>query len=395
MSKSARKIIGAAAPLAGLIPGVGLPLAIGLGAGGGLLAGGGLKGAITGGLGGALTGGGAGLLGNAVNSGLDLGLTGAQATGIGGGLLGAGAGGASGGLKGALTGGVLGGAGSYLANGGISELGNGLGLTGEGSVLGTTAGTPVANGFGPTQGSGILGSATRGLSDIGSALSVGTGGGGSAYGGGGSSGSSGMNIAGALLGGANSLNANDDAQKALMEAQKNALGQLNPYLVSGGAANSRLSELLGTSGNSGADGYGSLTDPFTPGDLTQDPGYQFQLEQGNQALDRQQAAKGGYFSGAALKAAQDYGQGLADTTYKDAYARDAANKAQQYGMFAGQSGAGQTAAGSASDLYQGIGNAKAGAGISSANIVNQTLSSLLSGSGAKRPVNIGGQVVYV
>jgi hypothetical protein len=156
-----------------------------------------------------------------------------------------------------------------------------------------------------------------------------------------------------------------------------------------------LSELLGTGGNSSASGYGSLTKPFNPSDLTNDPGYQFELKQGQQALDRKSSASGNYFSGGALKAAQQFGTGLADQTYKDAYARDLAGKQNTYGMFSGQAGQGQSAAGAAGNIYDNIGNAKANAGISSSNIFNQSLSGLLSGSGARRPINVNGQLYYI
>lgn len=231
---------------------------------------------------------------------------------------------------------------------------------------------------------GISGSSGS-LFGLGSALATGTGGGSSSY----------APLLTSLAGGAISINANDQAQKDLLDAENKSMGQLNPYLASGQAANSRLSDLLGTSGNSDSSGYGSLTTPFTAADLQNDPGFKFQLQQGNQALDRKAAAGGNYFSGAALKAAQDYGQGLADTTLNNAFARDQAQKQQVYGNLSGQAGVGANAAGRASDIYEGSGNARAGAGISSANILNQTLSSLLSGSGAKRPINVGGQIYYI
>ena len=44
---------------------------------------------------------------------------------------------------------------------------------------------------------------------------------------------------------------------------------------------------------------------------TNNPAYQFQLKQGQQALDRSSAARGMGYSGAQMKAAQEYGQGLA------------------------------------------------------------------------------------
>lgn len=205
--------------------------------------------------------------------------------------------------------------------------------------------------------------------------SFGAGGGASSYGAGGG-GIGGIQGIGTLLGAANSLSANDKAQKDLLDAQNNALSQLQPYQATGVSANNKLSQLLGTSPSDNGQTASDI--------LAASPQYQFQLQQGNQALDRQQAAKGNYFSGAALKQAQDYGQGLASQTAQ-----------QYYNNLAQQSGQGANVAGTAAGINENTGNAKAAAGISSSNILNQTLSSLLGGSGAKKPINIGGQVYYV
>lgn len=336
--KSLKKAIGIAAPLAGLLPGVGLPLAVGLGAAGGALSGGGLRGALTGGLGAAALGGGGPLLGSALGAGAG---TGAAALGTG--LLGAGAGGAAGGLKGALLGGGAGALGGYAGAGGFDGFSNSLGLTGENSIFGTAAGSPLGNGAqGATQGSGILGAAGRGFSDLSSALSTGGGGGSSAYGSNAGSGSSYAGL-GSLIGGLNSLNANDNAESDLLDSQRQALSRYQPYVDA----------------------------KFEPGDLTQDPGYQFRLKQGEEALGRQQASKGSLFSGAALKAAQDYGQGLADTTYNEAYNRWLEQNQQNIGVADRTSGL---------DLEGG--NVRANAGISNSNVLNRGLSSLLGGYGA-------------
>lgn len=196
-------------------------------------------------------------------------------------------------------------------------------------------------------------------------------------------------------GGAYSLIAGNQAKKDLTDAGNAALTQLAPYNASGVAANAKLSGLLGTGANTGTSDFGSLTKPFTPGDLTQDPGYQFNKQQGELALDRKAAAGGSYFSGGALKDAQTFGQGLADNTYNNAFSRYLTQNNDTYNKLAGATGTGLTAANAAGNIQEGIGNSKAGAGISTANTINSTLSSLLNGSGAKRPVNIGGQVVYI
>lgn len=337
MSKKVKSIIGMAAPLAGLIPGIGLPLAVGLGAGGGLLSGGGLRGALSGGLGAGLLGGGGKLLGGA------LGIPGAAGEGVGGALLGAGAGGAASGLKGALLGGTAAGLGSYANAGGFSGLGDSFGLTGPNSLLGeaydatqgpTLSGKPLGN-----AGSGILGATTKGISDISNAFGVGSGAGSSTY-------SSGGGALSSLLGGVSSYSANQDAEEDLLSAQQKRLQAYQPYVDA----------------------------KFNPGDLTQDPGYQFRLQEGQKALERSLAAKGLGTSGRALKAAQEYGQGLADTTYNEAYNRWLQQNQQNIGV-----------AGNMSDIYDDEGNIRATAGVGRGNILAKSLSGVLGGYGAYSP----------
>lgn len=72
-------------------------------------------------------------------------------------------------------------------------------------------------------------------------------------------------------------------------------------------------------GEQGAAGYsGLLTNPSS---ITSDPGYQFQLSQGAQTLDRSAAAKGKLFSGGAQAAQQQYGQNYASTYLDNVLAR--------------------------------------------------------------------------
>lgn len=322
------------------------------------------------------------MVGEGLNSGLGLELPigGSAVKAIGGALTGAGAGAVlEGGARGALKNAISGGAGGFLSGGGLSD----IGLTGESGLLGTKAGSPLEGGAqGPTQGSGVLGSATRGLSNISSALNIG-GAGGSSY-------SNLIPIAGAV----NSYMANEQAQDDLLESQDKAMGALDPYLRGGGAANRRLSELLGIGGNRNASDYGALNKPFDPGNLEDEPGYKFQRDQGLDSINRTLGAKGSLFSGAALRAAQDYGQGLASQTYKDAYQRYVQDKNDTYNRYAGRAGAGQNAAGAAGNIYSDIGNARANAGISSANIINSALSSLLSGRGAYK-LDAYGNPIYI
>lgn len=72
-------------------------------------------------------------------------------------------------------------------------------------------------------------------------------------------------------------------------------------------------------GEQGTAGYsGLLTDPSS---IISNPGYQFRLNQGSQALDRSAAAKGKLFSGGAQAAQQQYGQDYASSEYDKELAR--------------------------------------------------------------------------
>lgn len=91
--------------------------------------------------------------------------------------------------------------------------------------------------------------------------------------------------------------------------------------------------------------YQQQTQPFNF-DPASDPGYQFRLKQGTEALEGSAAARGGLFSGQTGKDLQQYGQDLASQEYQNAFARDLAikqNLGQAYGSAFGQNIAGQQA----------------------------------------------------
>ena len=77
---------------------------------------------------------------------------------------------------------------------------------------------------------------------------------------------------------------------------------------------------------------------------TNNPAYQFQLKQGQQALDRSSAARGMGYSGAQMTAAQDYGQGMASQQYDKEYNRATSEFGDYYNRLAGLSQGGQQAA---------------------------------------------------
>lgn len=70
------------------------------------------------------------------------------------------------------------------------------------------------------------------------------------------------------------------------------------------------------------------------------PGYQFRLEQGQEAMERANAARGTRLGGAAMKEAMRYGQGMASDEYGRWYGR----QSDQYNRLASLAGVGQSAA---------------------------------------------------
>ena len=96
-----------------------------------------------------------------------------------------------------------------------------------------------------------------------------------------------------------------------------------------------------------------------------DPSYQFRLNEGLKALDRQASARGGLISGGALKAAQRYGQDVASTEFGNAYNR-----------LAGLANVGQTATGA-------MGNAASTYGANAGNLMT-------SGAAARASGYVGG-----
>lgn len=317
------------------------------GAASGLASGQGVGGALKGAALGGLTGGYGGAIGSS------LGLSGPGLSAFQGGLSGAAGGVANGDTKNALLGAALGGAGGYVTGGGLGDV--------AGTPLDQASG--VVGAQGPTQGTGIVGSITRNIpSGITSAL---TGGFTEDKGGLGGLGDlkSYIKPVASLYGGYQNNQALSDAEKELLAGNNQAAGVLNPYVQSGTAANNQLSAALAAG--------------FNPGDLTSDPGYQFRLQEGQKGLDRSLAASGMSQSGRAIKAAQQYSQGLASTEYGDAYQRWLANN----GQLQTASNAGQNAATNVGNIYSNSGNVKAATALGKAENKNKTLAALLSAFG--------------
>ena len=97
--------------------------------------------------------------------------------------------------------------------------------------------------------------------------------------------------------------------------------------------------------------------------LNEDPGYAFRLSEGQKALDRQAAARGGLISGGALKAAERYGQDMGSQEYQNAFNR----ALTRYNTTAALAGVGQTATNALTGAAGDLGNVQANSAISAGN----------------------------
>jgi hypothetical protein len=210
------------------------------------------------------------------------------------------------------------------------------------------------------------------------------------------------------------------------EAQKEAANQANatqlqmynqqradlaPYTQAGGEGLNALRTYLGVGDNTSAANYGGYNQRFGMDQFTADPGYAFRLSEGMKGLNANAAARGGLISGAALKAATNYGQQAGSQEYTNAFNRFMQQKEAErtgYGDLAriGQaSAAGQAAAAgqygtAAAQNYANAGQAQASGYVGATNAINQGLSqgisqyqtnSLLSGlrGGGANPYSYG------
>jgi len=179
-----------------------------------------------------------------------------------------------------------------------------------------------------------------------------------------------------------------DANELMYRIYQEQKGLQEPFRGAGLTAQNRLLDLLGLSKNTGAEGFGKYAKDFSMSDFTADPGYGFRLSEGQKALERQAAARGGLISGSALKAATRFGQDMGSQEYMNAYTRYQTNRANQLAplgslLSSGQAAASNTgaAAGSygagASGNITGAGAASAAGQVGSTNALTDALNSYL------------------
>jgi hypothetical protein len=152
-----------------------------------------------------------------------------------------------------------------------------------------------------------------------------------------------------------------------------ARNDLAPYRQAGTQALSQLQSQMP-----------DLTRSFSAADFQADPGYQFNLQQGQNAIQRSAAARGLLNSTGTMKNLAGFTSGLASNEYSNAYNRFTQNQNQRYNMLSslasgGQGAIGQTnaagmnAANNMSNTAVGLGNAQAASQIGQANAIGGAL----------------------
>lgn len=173
------------------------------------------------------------------------------------------------------------------------------------------------------------------------------------------------------------LTASREANALQQRMYEEGVARQQPFLQGGTEDYNRLRSLM--SGGPGA------SQQF----LQMDPGYGFRLSEGMKALDRQAAARGGLMSGAALRAAQRYGQDYASGEFGNAYNRlaglaqigpSSAGVLNTLGQnYAGAAGQNTMAGGQAvGQGYMNAGNARASGYIGGANAISGGLGQYLN-----------------
>jgi hypothetical protein len=139
-------------------------------------------------------------------------------------------------------------------------------------------------------------------------------------------------------------NAQAQANQLMYAQYLQQRADLAPFTGAGMGAQNKLLTYLGLPGGTQGADYGKYAKDFGMTDFTTDPGYAFRLSEGQKALDRSAAARGGLISGGALKAAQRFGQDLGSQEYQSAFNRYQTNRANQLAPLASLMGSGQASA---------------------------------------------------
>ena len=188
----------------------------------------------------------------------------------------------------------------------------------------------------------------------------------------------------AVAGLASSVIGGSSASGAISAGQQQANAELQPFVTQGTAANKAAADLAGLNGADAASA--------AKGDFQASPGYQYQVQQGLQAVDAGAAAKGMLRSGATLKAEQTLGSNLANQDYQQYINNLGSLSSSGINAAGGVASTDTSAAGNQASIYgneaKGISNGIGG--VLGNSGVQNGLSSLFGSSGSGTQVGTSG-----
>lgn len=175
----------------------------------------------------------------------------------------------------------------------------------------------------------------------------------------------------------------DNSTDRALEAQTRGTNQANDILKKMYGNQQTLADPYN---QAGLGALSSLASGDFAKNMEMDPGYQFRMKQGQNALQSSAAARGGLNSGATMKALQRYGQDFASNEYQNAYNRNYSRLSQLAGLGSNASQNLMNAAGNygsqVSANLTGLGNANAAAQMAQANRTSSFIGDLIGAGGA-------------
>ena len=199
-------------------------------------------------------------------------------------------------------------------------------------------------------------------------------------------------IGGAAIGAIGSglaANTQADAANNATQAQYNFYNQtradLAPYLQSGNNALGALNQYTGVGPGGTFNPNAPGVQPFGLSQFQQSPDYQFNLQQGQMAIDKAANARGNYYAPQTLQDISKFSQGLASQEFTNAYNMYNTNQQNVWSRLQALAGGGQNAAaglgGFGASAAQGISNTIQGAGNAQAAGIVGGANALTSGIG--------------
>lgn len=154
----------------------------------------------------------------------------------------------------------------------------------------------------------------------------------------------GLGAAGSLFGGLFGASASQQAAQEYEQALQQAENQLqttetqgqqmySPYTQAGQGATTTLQSLLASPGQGLLTPWNQTFTAPTAAQAAATPGYQFQLQQGENAMQNSAAASGGLLTGRTLANLNNYAQGVASTNYQNTFNNSLAQYQSAYNTF--------------------------------------------------------------